>query len=130
MFGLYGGIQMKKQQEIKHRVNKRKERAIAKKRMILLLAAVLLITVGSVIFGSLFANSGSKVEAHDAVYTAYKSIEIEDGDSLWSIAEKYTTDDFESTADYVKELKRLNNLTSDTIHEGQYLLVSYEMKTL
>lgn len=121
---------MKKQQEIKNRVNKRRARANAKRRMILLLAAVLLITVGSVIFGSLFTNNGSRVEAHDATYTAYKSIEIESGDSLWSLAEEYMTDDFECTADYVKELKRLNNLTSDTIHEGQYLLVSYEMKTL
>ena len=121
---------MKKQQEIKHRVNKRKARAIAKRRMILLLAAVFLITIGSVIFGSIFTNQGFNVEAHDAAYTAYKSIEIESGDSLWSIAEKYITDDFENTADYVKELKRLNNLTSDTIHEGQHLLVSYEIATL
>lgn len=119
-----------KKQEIKHRVNRRRARAIAKRRMILLLAAVLLITVGSVVFGSFFANEGSSVKAHDATYTAYKSIEIESGDSLWSIAEEYTTDDFENTADYVKELKRLNNLTSDTIHEGQYLLVGYEMETL
>lgn len=123
------GIDMKKQ-EIKNKINKRKERAIAKRRMILLLAAVLLITVGSVIFGSIFINEGSSVEAHDATYTAYKSIEIKAGDSLWSIAEEYMLDEFDNTAEYVKELKRLNNLTSDTIHEGQYLLVAYQQASL
>lgn len=119
-----------KKQEIKNKVNKRRARAIAKRRMILLLAAVLLITVGSVIFGSIFTNEGSSVEAHDATYTAYKSIEIEAGDSLWSIAEEYMLDEFDNTAEYVKELKRLNNLTSDTIHEGQYLLVAYKQASL
>lgn len=119
---------MKKQQEIKHRVNKRRARAIAKRRMILLLAAVLLITVGSVIFGSIFSKEGTNVEAHKATYTAYKSIEIKAGDSLWSIADEYMTENFDDTADYVMELKRLNNLTSDTIHAGQYLLVYCEME--
>ena len=42
-------------QEIKYRANKRRARVLAKRRMILLLTTVLLITVGTIVFGSCFS---------------------------------------------------------------------------
>lgn len=55
---------------------------------------------------------------------AYVSIRIADGDSLWSIAETYRTDDYATTADFVKKVASLNHLSQDaTIHTGAYLLV-------
>lgn len=53
------------------------------------------------------------------------SVQIQPGDSLWSIAEHYYTDDFDSMKDYVAEIKRSNRLTSDTIHAGAYIIVPY-----
>ena len=56
----------------------------------------------------------------------YKSIEIEQGDTLWELAEEYMTDDYLSVQEYVQDLKRMNHLTDDTIISGQYLIVAYE----
>ena len=111
-------------QERKERARIKRRRQVAKRRMILLLAALFVITVGSIVCGSIF--SSAKDPATDIpLYKYYKSITIEQGDSLWSIAEEYCTDAYEDTRDYIDELKELNGLTSETIHEGQHLVVAY-----
>jgi LysM repeat protein len=53
------------------------------------------------------------------------SVKIEKGDSLWSIAEEYFTDDYADINTYIKEIKRSNGLTSDIIHEDCYIIVPY-----
>ena len=53
------------------------------------------------------------------------SVEIEEGDSLWSIAEEYFTDEFGSLSSYISEIKRMNGITADTLYAGGYLLVPY-----
>ncbi|MCI8484887.1 MAG: LysM peptidoglycan-binding domain-containing protein [Lachnospiraceae bacterium] len=55
----------------------------------------------------------------------YTSVEIESGDSLWSIASEYMTDDYESIEAYVEEIKTINGLGDDRIHAGKFLLVPY-----
>ena len=112
-------------QESRNRAKQRRAKIVAKRKMILLLTTVLLITIGSIVFGSIFSSAQSSAEESGIQYKYYKSITIEQGDSLWSIAEKYCTDAYEDTREYVDELKELNSLTSDIIHEGQHLLVAY-----
>ncbi len=53
------------------------------------------------------------------------SIEIKKGDTLWSIASGFMTDEYRDVNEYVKELKDSNGLTSDTIHAGNYIIVPY-----
>lgn len=111
-------------QERQQRAKLKKRRQAAKCRMILMLVAIFVITIGSVAFGSVFSsakNSATDLPQHKY----YKSITIEKGDSLWSIAEEYCADTCESTREYVDELKQLNQLSSDTIHTGQHLIVAY-----
>ena len=111
-------------QERKERARIKKKRQLAKRRMILLLATLFVVTVGSIVCGSIF--SSAKDPATDIPqYKYYKSITIEQGDSLWSIAQEYRTNAYEDTQDYIDELKELNGLTSETIHEGQHLVVAY-----
>ena len=55
----------------------------------------------------------------------YKTITIQSGDTLWSIAQEYNMDDSKSTKDYVEELMSMNNLHDDNITAGQKLLVTY-----
>lgn len=56
---------------------------------------------------------------------SYTSIEIRPGDSLWSIAAEYITDDYDSVQDYVKEIKSWNGLETDEIHSGRFLIIPY-----
>ena len=111
-------------QERQERARIRRKKQVAKQKMVLLLATVLIITIGSIVFGCIF-SSAKEQEDNVIQYKYYKSITIQSGDSLWSIAEKYCTDDYESTQAYVDELKQLNALNSETIHAGQHLLVAY-----
>ena len=56
----------------------------------------------------------------------FTNIVVEEGDSLWSIAEEYMDEEhYESIYEYIDELKKMNNLKSDTIYAGQNLVVTY-----
>ncbi len=113
-------------QEIRYRAKKRRARALAKRRMVFLLATLLLITVGTIVFGSCFSSlAQDSAAAANQEFKYYTSIQIQDGDSLWSIAEQYKSEHYASTQAYVDELVVLNDLTSETIHAGQHLMVAY-----
>ena len=118
------GINKMTTQEKRERLKLKRRRQVAKQKVVLLLVITLMITIGSIICGTIF--SSAKNPATDIPqYKYYKSITIEHGDSLWSIAEEYRTDAYTSTQEYIDEIKKLNALTSETIHEGQHLLVAY-----
>lgn len=53
------------------------------------------------------------------------SVQINKGDTLWSIASRYMTDDYKDMNSYIDEIKETNGLSSDMIHEGGYIVVPY-----
>ncbi len=53
------------------------------------------------------------------------SILIEPGDTLWSIATKYYTEEYESIPVYIEEIKKSNRLYTEEIHAGKYIIVPY-----
>lgn len=53
------------------------------------------------------------------------SVYIEKGDSLWTIAEKFYTEENVSMKEYINEIKKCNHLADNEIKEGQYLIVPY-----
>lgn len=55
-----------------------------------------------------------------------KSIPIQSGDSLWSIAERYADQEhYRNYFEYMEEIKQINNLKSDKIQAGNYLVIVY-----
>ena len=66
-------------------------------------------------------ESGNAVE----LTKYYKTITIESGDTLWSIAKEYKSGAYKTTQDYVDELISMNHLHSDAITSGQKLIVAY-----
>ena len=54
----------------------------------------------------------------------YTSIRIEQGDTLWSIAQEYKLDS-ESTQHYVDEVMEMNSLSSEQITAGKSLMIYY-----
>lgn len=68
--------------------------------------------------------SNAKAAADGCGYKYYKSIRIESGDTLWSIATKYKPAGG-NTISLVEEIKRMNGLSNERITAGNYLIVPY-----
>lgn len=50
---------------------------------------------------------------------------VEKGDTLWEIAAAYYSHEYKDINTLVQEIKDCNGITSDIIHEGNYLIVPY-----
>jgi len=111
-------------QERTERWRIRRRKQVAKQKMVLLLVAIFVITLGSIVFGSIF-SSAKNPDADIPKYKYYKSIEIHHGDTLWDIAKEYCSDPGVTTQEYIDEIKELNSLKSETIHAGQHLIITY-----
>ena len=61
-----------------------------------------------------------------------ESIVIEDGDTLWDIAndyiERYDMQEIYRTKDLVYEIKEINHISEDYIRAGNYVIVPYLTK--
>lgn len=72
--------------------------------------------------------SSNAVRTHAAVSGAnkyYKSVTIMPGDTLWSLAEEYMDPmQYTDARDYIKELRQINSLDSDSIKSGCHIIVS------
>lgn len=69
-----------------------------------------------------------KVGASDSehLYKYYTTYTIQEGDSLTSIAQRYTKDSDVTVSDYIKETRKNNKLTSaDEITAGNKLVITY-----
>ncbi|HHW00778.1 MAG TPA: LysM peptidoglycan-binding domain-containing protein [Clostridiaceae bacterium] len=53
--------------------------------------------------------------------TSYDNVYVKKGDTLWDIAEKYKQRG--DIREYIKEIKKINNLESDIIFEGDVLII-------
>lgn len=96
------------------------------KKTLLLLA--LIVILGSNFFGNSILNVMAEEASTPDIHQYYKSIQIEEGDTLWGIAQEYKARSGMTTAEYVNELKNINRLKDDTIHTGHYLTVVYFSK--
>ena len=71
------------------------------------------------------ASAGNMANCN-STYTI-TSVQIQAGDTLWSIAKEYYSEEFSSLTCLVMEIKRMNGLSSDTIYAGNYILVPQYM---
>ena len=58
-------------------------------------------------------------------YKYYTSIQVEEGTTLWDIADEYASSEYEDLEAYIKEVRKINHLNKDTIYAGKYLCIPY-----
>lgn len=87
---------------------------------ILFCFCILAVIAVSIVF---FAARSHKAYGNGYQDKTCKSIQIKEGDTLWSIAKTYYVPECGSFTDYLKEIKNTNSLKSDSIHAGRYLLI-------
>lgn len=108
----------------RNKATKRKLRNL-KRKLVVLTMITLFILIGCMHFGKLSSDAHGNLEEDPVSFKYYKSIEIQDSDTLWGIAEKYMDDEYDSVQDYIAELKEINQLVTDDIQSANYLTVVY-----
>lgn len=109
-----------------HRKNQRGSFISRRKVVIMAAVFVLILLAGFGPLSGIMQSGSSVVEAnHQLSDMKYRVIQIEEGDSLWSIAKENMDPGFSDINEYIREVRRCNQLDSDTITAGNYLMVPY-----
>ena len=92
----------------------RKEQLIQR---ILLISMILL----SILLGTTIVNASDTGQP----VKYYTSIEVQSGDTLWSIASDHITEEYRDMNAYIDEVCSINKISQNEIHAGQYLTIPY-----
>lgn len=101
----------------------KRERTVRLQKRVIFITLVtivsLIILLGSSIHALASSNDNRPVNKY------YTSITVEDGDTLWDIADEYISGYNVDKTDYIDEISELNNLSDGNIHAGQSIVVAY-----
>ena len=89
---------------------------------------IAIIVISIIFFGILLGTGISALANNDktnAQYKYYKSICIEEGDTLWDIADEYIKGTDLDHKEYIQEVCILNGICADEIHAGDYIIITY-----
>lgn len=86
-----------------------------KKGMIVFMTLVLMFCFGGAVFGGTAASENKP--------SYYMTVEVQKGDTVWSIAETYNDDSGLSTAEYTEKIMEFNRMAGDKLIIGQRLQV-------
>ena len=91
----------------------------------LLISITIFVLISVIIIAtSIIANAQESNSEELNNYTYYKSIELEYGDTLWTIAEEIDYNNL-STKEIVKEIMKINQLKSSNIYANKNIIVPY-----
>ena len=102
-----------------NRIRRMRER---RKNIFLSLMTFCLVAILSFSVSGFLSNAESDSSHAEIKY--YKSIMVEHGDTLWSIATEHMGDTSD-TKSFVEEIRKLNGLHGDNITAGSYLVIPY-----
>lgn len=94
-----------------------------KKSGLTVLIAAMITAISICSITAFSSKAATTVSEQPATY--YKDIILEKGDTLSALADKYNTGRFLTKKEYISEVKKINGLYSDSIHEGCYLTIIY-----
>ena len=89
--------------------------------MLLILAATLIAAI--LIFHAATVVSSAEKKTAEKPVKHYVSYEVQKGDTLWSIADQNCREYGMPKDDYIRDIKKINGLESNTIRSGNYLIV-------
>ena len=97
------------------------------KGVVRLVSIMVIFTAALTAVLSLSGRTVNTKAAEDRAGTKYyKSVMVQSGDTLWSIADKYMDDiEYIDERDFIKEVKSINHMDSDNISYGTYIIVPY-----
>lgn len=96
-----------------------------KKKYTALLPLLLILAIPGAVLLTSRIQARAEGLPQDPVYKYYTSIQVNSGDTLWEIAERYRTEEYKDIPSYIEEVKEINHLTSSHITDGMYLCIPY-----
>ena len=88
------------------------------------ISIVLIIVLAIVI--SIFSNTiRAQAAPAENSYKYYTSVQVQKGDTLWSIADSYMTEEYTDITEYINEIRMINHIDESDIHYGDYLTIPY-----
>lgn len=111
--------------ELRNALHKRK-RTMQLRRRILTLSFITVIMIISfaAFFFTFNANAGNTSD-DTVLYKYYKSVQIQNNDTLWELAKENYSAQKQSIKEYIREVKQINHLDSDEIIAGNYIILPY-----
>ena len=88
-----------------------------------LLLTVCIIGSMAILFSNISLNA--KASSDPAVCKYYKSVMVQNGDTLWKLAGEYSMPERESKEQFVNEVMKINHMSEDTLYSGAYIIVPY-----
>lgn len=105
----------------------KRDEVVRMQKRIVVIAALVIVSLGILLGTGISANASSK--ANVASYNKYyTSIRIEEGDTLWAIADEYIQGMDIDKKEYISEICEINGICEDEIHAGDYIVISYYSK--
>lgn len=103
--------------------NERKRLLLCKSMVLftgVLIAVVLFLVIGN-------HMRTQQVQASDPYteITCYTSVYVRSGDSLWTIADRYMSDEWEDKNAYIDEIMQINHISDSQLKAGSYIIVPY-----
>ena len=106
---------------------RKREAVVRTQRGIIAVVIIVIVSLGILLGTGISALASAK--ADPAAYNKYyKSIQVEAGDTLWTIADEYIMDLNIDKTEYIAEICELNHIDGDSIQAGEYIVVSYYSK--
>lgn len=105
------------------RLNRIRRKRELRRHILLFMASACLIVILSVAGGCLISRAQTKDTVN--CYKYFTSIQIQKGDTLWTLADRYADEHFKSRESFIREVMRTNHLTDDSLTAGDYLIIPY-----
>lgn len=103
---------------------RKREAVVRRQRGVLAIAIIIIVSLGILLGSSInaLASSEKDISSYNKYYV---SIRVENGDTLWTIADEYVEGFNLSKSDYIAEVCQINEISQNEIHAGDYIVVPY-----
>lgn len=88
---------------------------------------ILLMSLAAIILFVVFSTSAVNASSSNTNgrYKYYTTVYVDRDTTLWGIAQEYMTEEYSDTYDYMDEVMKINNLSSDKLEYGTTLCIPY-----
>lgn len=115
-----------KEQTIQKKATLKKQQRTKQIYIRLISIACLIFTIGVIYSTNFFQiNAEASSEQGLITYKYYTSVTVQEGETLWDIANTFMSDEFSSIQKYIAEVKNINHLSNAKIYAGEELIVPY-----